>query len=344
MPYRRSVSLVTFILAIMAMIIIHELGHLAAAKWLGMHAPTFSLFFGRPILKKHWRGTDYQMGWLPLGGFVKISGMSREEELPDGVTGTRYCDAPIWKRIIVILAGPVANLVLAFLLLFIFYATSVPEYRVDPVVATSEQTAKAIGLRPGDRVVQVGDVRSNDAETLITAIRSRDGAALPVVIRRGDTERTVTIPAGSTGPIGIMFQQERTGSRSLGVIGAARASADELWWQTTVTTTALAQIATDEKMRGELSTIVGIGAMSDEASDAGMMLRFLAAISFMLFFFNLLPILPLDGGHILFALIEGVRRKPISTRTYNMAAVAGIAILLLGFVVGIQNDIGRLSG
>jgi len=337
------VSLFIFILALMAMIVIHELGHLLAAKWMGMDVPKFSLFFGRPLAKKHWRGTDYQIGWIPAGGFVKITGMTREEEVPEDMQGKRYCDSPAWRKIVVIAAGPLANLALAFLLLFIFYVAAVPQFKVDTLVSSTSDTAQALGIAAGDRVVAAGDMRSEDAEKIIGAIRERDGKPLELTVSRDGSRRTVTIPAGGDGPIGILFTREQVGTTSLGIPGAMRASAEELWWQTRVTAVALSQVVTDSQARGELSTIVGIGALSDEADAAGMTLRFLAAISFMLFFFNLLPILPLDGGHILFAIIEGIRRKPLSMRAYNAAAIAGLAVLLLGFVVGINNDIGRLT-
>src|SRR5437868_11901192 len=104
-----------------ALIILHEAGHFTAAKAVGMRVERFSLFFPPTLVSKKIGETEYAIGALPLGGYVKISGMSPAEDLPDEVRTRAYYSQPVWKRVVVIAAGPLVNLVLAFVVLFIFY-------------------------------------------------------------------------------------------------------------------------------------------------------------------------------------------------------------------------------
>src|SRR5204863_3303564 len=103
------------------LVILHELGHFSAAKAVGMRVEKFSLFFPPTLLKKKVGETEYAVGAIPAGGYVKISGMNPSEDLPEEVRDRAYHAQPVWKRIVVIAAGPAVNLVLAFVLLFIFF-------------------------------------------------------------------------------------------------------------------------------------------------------------------------------------------------------------------------------
>src|SRR5215213_3337391 len=109
-----------------ALIVLHELGHFTAAKLVGMRVERFSLFFPPLLARKKIGETEYAIGALPLGGYVKISGMSPAEDLPDEVRDRAYHAQPVWKRIVVIAAGPAVNLVLAFVLLFVFWSAIGP--------------------------------------------------------------------------------------------------------------------------------------------------------------------------------------------------------------------------
>ena len=138
-----------------ALIILHELGHFTAAKAVGMRVERFALFFP-PLLYKTRRGeTEYGIGAIPLGGYVKITGMNPAEDIPPEVAHRAYFRQPVWKRIVVIAAGPVVNIVLAFLILWVLFASR-PMQLVQPVVDRIEKGSPAQGvLRPGDRIVSV---------------------------------------------------------------------------------------------------------------------------------------------------------------------------------------------
>ena len=146
------------------LILLHEAGHFAAAKAVGMRVERFALFFPPLILRKKVGETEYAVGALPLGGYVKISGMNPSEDLPDEVRTRAYWSQPVWKRIIVIAAGPAVNLVLAFLLLLVFYAAIGPR-DITGTVGVIERGFPAAGaLQPGDRLVAVDGRRAKPAE------------------------------------------------------------------------------------------------------------------------------------------------------------------------------------
>src|SRR4051812_7859351 len=142
----------------MALIIFHEAGHFAAAKAVGMRVERFSLFFPPLLLKKKIGETEYAIGALPLGGYVKISGMNPSEELPDEVRTRAYYSQPVWKRVTVIAAGPAVNLVLGFVLLVGFaWIVGPPDDSKANAVGSIDKSLPAYGvLKPGDRVVAVG--------------------------------------------------------------------------------------------------------------------------------------------------------------------------------------------
>src|SRR5829696_7325463 len=188
-----------------ALIILHELGHFAAAKAVGMRVERFSLFFGRTPLRFRRGETEYGVGWLPLGGFVKITGMNPQEQIPAEAVARAYFRQPVWKRIVVIAAGPAVNIVLAFLILLGLYWISIGDPRearpTDRVERVTQGSPAAAALRPGDRILAV-DGRRGDPDALrgqITTHRCvappRDGcrAAEPAVleIERGGERRTV---------------------------------------------------------------------------------------------------------------------------------------------------------
>ena len=180
-PGRRGVTFLSFVLAFVGfalLVILHELGHFSAAKAVGMRVEKFSLFFPPTLFSKKVGETEYAIGAIPAGGYVKITGMNPDEDLPDEVRDRAYHAQPVWKRIVVIGAGPAVNLVLAFVLLFIFYwliGPTTPTRTVDQV----ERDYPAAGeIRPGDRLVAVDGKRGAPGE-LSDAINSHRCAVSP---------------------------------------------------------------------------------------------------------------------------------------------------------------------
>jgi regulator of sigma E protease len=341
-----------------ALIILHELGHFAAAKAVGMRVERFSLFFP-PLLARVRRGeTEYAVGAVPLGGYVKITGMNPAEEIPPEVEHRAYYRQPVWKRIVVIAAGPLVNIVLAFLLLAAIYlGWGVFDGSSDRIAAVDETKGAAQVLRPGDRVLAV-DGRRGDIETLRRQIATHrcpgaqvDGckAAEParITVLRDGSERTFSITpvyeADVERPlVGFSWAAK---SRSVGVVEAADLSVDAMWIFTKGTVETIAGIFEAEK-REQISGVVGSYEVTRQAinfsTDRALFL--LAVISLSLGIINLFPFLPLDGGHIFWAVAEKLRGRAIPFSVMERAGFIGFALVIGLFMVGLTNDIGRLTG
>jgi regulator of sigma E protease len=350
---------VSFLLAFVgfaALIILHELGHFAAAKAVGMRVERFSLFFP-PLWARYRRGeTEYAIGAIPLGGYVKITGMNPAEEIPPAVAHRAYYRQPVWKRIVVIAAGPVVNIVLAFLILWaLIWANGInePTTRIERVTSPPALGA----LAPGDRIVSVDGVRG-DFEMLREQIASHkcageevDGcvAATPariVVSLRGE-QRTVEIaPVYSARQDGMFLGFEvPTRHRPVGPASAADLSVEQMWRFTTATVETIAGIFEADK-RKDISGVVGSYEVTRRSIELSTerALFLLAIISLSLGVINLFPFLPLDGGHIFWALAEKVRGRAIPFSVMERAGFVGFVLVIALFMIGLTNDVGRLTG
>ena len=348
----------SFLLAFLgfaALIILHELGHFGAAKAVGMRVERFSLFFP-PLIARYKRGeTEYAVGAIPLGGYVKITGMNPAEEIPPALAHRAYYRQPVWKRIVVIAAGPAVNIVLAFLILWVLlWANGLAEGngRVERVTAEPAQSA----LRVGDQLVSV-DGRRGSFPELREQISSHrcageqvDGcrAATPAtVVVAGDGEqRTLRLRPVYSAAADDMFLGFQTGTtvRPIGPAEAADESVYRMWFFTSKTVETIAGIFEAEK-REEISGVVGSYEVTRQTIelDTERALYLLAIISLSLGVINLFPFLPLDGGHIFWALAEKVRGKAIPFSVMERAGFIGFALVLMLFVIGLSNDIDRLQ-
>jgi regulator of sigma E protease len=344
-----------------ALIILHELGHFTAAKAVGMRVERFSLFFGRTKLRWQRGETEYGVGWLPLGGFVKITGMNPVEEIPPEVAHRAYYRQPVWKRLVVIAAGPAVNIFLAFVILLGLY-WSIGDVRkekpINRIEATTADSPAAGALKPGDRILAV-DGRTGSPAMLRKQIASHRCAGKPeegckaaepavLVIQRGDARITVKATpvynAQVKRPL-LGFAFDVTSPPPIGPLTAAELSVDKMWSITSGTVSTIAQIFKAEK-RKEVSGVVGSYEATRKSIEMGTQqaLLLLALISLSLGVINLFPFLPLDGGHIFWALAEKVRGRAIPFAVMERAGFVGFALVIMLALIGLTNDIGRLTG
>ncbi len=344
------------------LIILHELGHFTAAKAVGMRVERFYLFFP-PAIAKFRRGeTEYGVGAIPLGGFVKISGMNPDEELPPEVAHRAYYRQPVWKRIVTIAAGPAVNLLIAFVLLFAlaFGARQIDD-TVGEIVAGSPA---ATHLQAGDRILAVDgrsypDASANErlgrfagrvadhecpgeqtdgcrAKTPVELRIERDGQVRTLAIRPeydAEVKRT---------RIGFSYDSYPLNP---GVAEAAGDSVSFMWEITSQTVGVIARLF-DPEERKQLSGVVGGYEVTRQAIGFGAReaLTLIAVISLSLAVINLFPFLPLDGGHIFWSVVEKVRGRPVPFSVMERAGAVGFLLVMLLFAVGLSNDIGRLTG
>jgi regulator of sigma E protease len=412
------VSFAVAIFGLLLLVAIHELGHFTAAKATGMRALRFYLGFPPAVVKRTWGDTEYGIGAIPLGGFVKIPGMLRPEasdlyevedalgqakdideaaalrlaaglaevqrcldqgrhddaraasaELAAEVEGVADALPPVqlrraqrslerldqnldprayWrcsrrKRLTVITAGPIANVVTCFVILsaVALYGLPVAVPVVQSVLAKSP--AAATGLLAGDRVVTVNG-RHTGVNGIRTAIAdSKGGKVSLVVVRNGHrmrlrSESSKVIDGAYR--LGFSFG---TTNRPYSLVHAPTFAGSEMWTLTTGTVRALGDIVTP-KGRSQLHSTVGIVDVSAQAEQAGATdyLVLLAFISLSLAIFNLLPFLPLDGGHVFLIALERIRGKMVSRAVFERVSVLGIMLMALLFVVGLQNDLSSI--
>jgi len=370
------------------LVILHELGHFAAAKAVGMRVERFSLFFP-PKLASIKRGeTEYQIGVVPLGGYVKITGMNPEEDLPPELKARSYSGSPVWKRIFVIAAGPVVNLVVAFLILtgiFLVNGKPVPGIVVAQIEAGSP-AAKV--LQDGDRLTGASLVKSGQAvliegdtyrlsraeaerrqKALVTAIASggcdanvtgKSEGGLPKVAQCSDPGAvTLTfVRNGKPGTVEVVPRYDATLERyrlglafegrheQIGVLASSGQSLSGMWAITKATVQAIGKLFYDSEARKEVSGVVGSYEATRQSIsvDPVLTLQIIAFISLSLAVVNLFPFLPLDGGHIFWAIVEKLRGgRPVTTATLEKATFVGFALVIVLFGIGLSNDIGRIA-
>ena len=363
------------ILGIVLLIVLHELGHFGVAKLVGMRVERFSLFFPPTIARLRRGETEYAIGIVPLGGYVKITGMNPEEvgRLDPEVARRAYYAQKPWKRVAVIVAGPGMNLLIAFVL---FWAVLVvgslngartlqtlrPSVHtialVNPVQGVLRGQPAAAVLRRGDRIVEV-DSRPVTPEAARARIDShRCGGALvngcrattPVllgVIRGGRRLNLAVYPRYSAEEKRMLIGFEFTdAAKPFGLAAAASASIREMLGVTAQTLNGFGEALTSPKKRSEIRSIVGITELQHEsvAAGAGYALVILGFISLVLAVINLFPFLPLDGGHILWSVAEKVRGRRISLASMYRFSSVGIILLVFLVLNGLSNDISRLAG
>jgi regulator of sigma E protease len=353
-----------------ALIILHEAGHFAAAKAVGMRVERFSLFF--PPLIWRWRPkggeTEYAVGALPLGGYVKISGMNPAEQLPPEVAERAYYRQKVWKRIVVIGAGPLVNIVLAFLILWVLLLSEGTIKSGLAIADLQPNTPAATALKPGDKILTIDDVRGYEPGLDVAQIDARASAMRAKINSHRCAGRVVKGCAAATPAritvlrdgrrltIEVRPRYDAVAKRMLlgfafgeqvdvGPGEAASISVSYMWNVTTRTVDSIVKLFYDSKARDDVSGVVGSYEATRQTFEFNTARAFnvLAIISLSLGVINLFPFLPLDGGHIFWAVAEKLRGRPIPFSVMERVGIIGFLLVFFLFFIGLQNDIGRIT-
>jgi regulator of sigma E protease len=268
-------------------------------------------------------------------------------ELRDGLAGDAYWRQPTWKRIAVIFAGPGTNILVAILIPLIAYMIGAPGDTNRTVKKVERDTpAQAIGLHPGDTIVAVNDQPTPNFDAVAHGIRGSGGKPITVTIVRGRTSKTFgpVKPTRLNGHYALGFEPGWDTQR-YGFFGALSLSVTRTWEGTKGIVTFLPRLVT-RSGRKDVSSTVGIVDYSSQAISFSftLYLEMLGLISLSLAILNLLPLLPLDGGHILFSIVEGLRGRAVGREVYERVSAVGIALFLVLMFIGLSNDINRLGG
>lgn len=356
--------IIAFLLAIGPLVFIHELGHYWVARLFGVGAEQFSIGFGREITG--WtdkRGTRWKVGWLPLGGYVRFVGdMNPSSQpdpnivVPDEERATAFHYRPWWQRFLIVLAGPVANFLLAIAIFAAFFAVfGMP--RTPAVVGQVQpnSVAAAIGLQPGDRIEAIADQNVESFEDMRRIVSIRPGEHVVIHIERAGRPLEIEATLGAQEISDEFGQKFRIGL--LGVLGGDRVLEKlpiiEVVPQATSYTLALtrsmidglAQIVTGRRSTKDLGGPLKMAQIAGQQASLGAFefIQLIALFSINLGFINLLPVPMLDGGHLVFYVAEAVRRRPVSERAQDWAFRGGLALLLALLVFVTFNDLASFG-
>lgn len=355
------VGIVLFVLGIFLMILVHEAGHFVAARAFGIKVEEFFLGFGPRLWSFRRKGTEYGIKLLPLGGYVRIAGMNPFQEPAPEDHGRTFTSKPKWQRAIVLVAGGATHFVLAFLLLAsFFWFIGLPVQGDRPEVAAVDATlegepspAAEAGLRPGDVFISVDGTPIESVDDFGQRIAANAGEPLELVVERDGELVTITaspvlapVEGERQGRLGIVMQPEVIGRDRSGPIEGVTDAGRAFGQMVVGSFRAMGQVFGPEGLGriAELLTggdqrrvddpvgVVGAARFSAQAVEAGFFEVFLQLFAFFNVFvgiLNLLPLPPLDGGHLAVLGIEAVTRRRIDPRKLVpiTAVVAGFLIL-----------------
>ncbi|TGX56119.1 RIP metalloprotease RseP [Sphingomonas gei] len=359
------IYLLAFMLVLGPLVFLHELGHYFAGRWFGVKAEEFSIGFGREIAGiTDKRGTRWKFGWLPLGGYVRFAGdmnpASQPSQewlaLPAHERARTFQAKPLWQRAIIVAAGPIANFIVAIVILAGF-AVLLGQPSTPPVLATvvAGSPAAAAGLQPGDRITALDgraiDTFSDAQDYLIL----RPNEAIKVdLVRSG---RPLRLDA----TIGVREMKDRFGNvarigmlgissgepelRRVGLLEAPIVGVTETWRAVQTTIDGLGQIITGRRSVKDMGGPLKIAQVSGQSLTMGpyAFVFLIALISINLGFINLLPVPVLDGGHLLFYAVEAVRRRPVEPQVMEWAFRGGLIAILALMLLVTFNDLGAFG-
>ena len=353
-PFR---TVLAFVLVLGVLVFIHELGHYLAARWRGVHVERFSVGFGRAIAA--WndsRGTEWRIGWIPLGGYVKLHGQETPEDASPEAraawrAGETFHEKPVLDRAIVVAAGPVANFVLAAVLFGLIYATvGLPHSTTAVGTVVENSAAERAGILPGDQIVALDRQPIERFEQVQRHIQPRAGQPVEITVLREGAERTLraTPEARTSGErtVGVLgIGAGPTEFERLDPISALWAGTAQTWDVSRQTLAAVWQMITGTRGTEELGGPLGIGRIAGEAARLGLasLVSFMAVLSVNLALINLFPIPVLDGGHLLFYAAEALRGRPLPPKAQEIGFRAGFALLITLFVFATWNDLANLG-
>jgi regulator of sigma E protease len=353
-PFR---TILAFVVVLGVLVFIHELGHYLAARWRRIHVERFAVGFGRPIAAwEDKRGTEWRIGWIPLGGYVKLHGQetpaeATEEQRAAWRVGETFHDKPVKDRAIVVAAGPAANFLLAAVLFAVVYGTvGMPRSTTAIGTVVENSAAARAGILPGDQIVGLDGQAIARFDQIQRHIQPRAGQEVQVTVLRDGREVTVRATPDA----------RPSGERTVGVLGIAAGPAEferldpfsalwagavQTWEVSSQTLVAVGQMIAGSRGTEDLGGPLGIGKIAGEAAKLGFasLITFMAVLSVNLALINLFPIPILDGGHLLFYAAEAIRGRPLPAKAQEFGFRAGFALLITLFLFATWNDLANLG-
>ena len=352
-------------------VFVHEMGHYLVARWNGIAIQTFSIGFGPELIGfDDRRGTRWKLSAIPLGGYVRFVGDMNAASMPDPEAAAAlppeeqhrlFVNKNVWQRIAVVVAGPLANVLFTFLVLYALLL-GYGRYTIPPVIGevVTGSVAEAAGLLAGDTIVSVdgfGVAGFSDFQRLIATAPGRE---VTIVLDRGGLEKTISlVPEAAEdtdrfgnvqriGRIGVMRNVEQTDITLYrpGPAEAVGMTVEEVRFIIDRTVAFLGDFFVGRGDVDQLGGPVKVAKVSGEVATMGVLalINLAALLSLNIGIFNLLPVPVLDGGHLLYYLVEAARGRPLSQRAQEIGFRVGFAIVGSLMIFTLVNDTGLLRG
>jgi regulator of sigma E protease len=352
--------LIAFLCALGPLVFFHELGHYLVARLFKIPAETFSIGFGRELIG--WtdrQGTRWKVSWLPLGGYVKFVGdmgpagdPADLEHIPEHLRDRAFQLRPVWQRFLVVLAGPVANFVLAIAIFATFFATvGAPTSSVVGAISPNSPAARA-GIQPGDRIISLAGRATPTFADLFNATAVRPGETVVVEVQRRGATSMLQVTLGTSTLQAANGQKIRRGLLGIGanksalqpmpIAQAIPEAVNQTFRLTGAIIDGLGQMVRGYVSPKQIGGPISIAKVAGDVATLGPLefIGLLALLSINLGFINLLPVPMLDGGHLFFYVVEAIRRRPISVATLDWAFRGGLALILTLLLFATGNDLG----
>ena len=353
-------STLFFFIAIIVIVFVHEYGHFQVGRWCGVKIETFSIGFGREIIgfnDKH--GTRWKFCWIPLGGYVRFLGDANAASLPstssEHLPGSLHA-AAVWKRALIVAAGPLANFILAILIFataYMFVGTPINEPRVDEVVA--EGPAKAAGLMKGDYIRAIDGNAMHSFVDILQAMILQGDTPIVLTVERNKQVLEINLVPKIVEDIDasgrkikhsiIGFRHEGAldpvGFEKLSPINAVAQGVRDTGFVVKTTLRYVGKMFIGKEKSDQLHGPIGVAQMAGESASMGLwpFITFIALISVSIGLVNLFPIPMLDGGHLVFYLIEAVFGKPVGPVAQEWSFRIGLSAMLALMIFATNNDI-----
>jgi len=350
-----TTNVISAVIVLGILVFVHELGHFVLAKRLGIGVVTFSLGFGPKLYGRKVRETQYQVAAVPLGGFVKLIGENPGEEVKEEDRHRSFSAAPIWKRAMIIGAGPFFNFFLAVALFSTINFFGIPYLPTKIGELSPGLPAEKAGLKKGDILLSIDGEKVSRWDDLPRIIRGSQGKELTLQVKRnGETLEVKVVPESSktknffgeeiqTFMIGIQPADEVVVEKVNPFVAVGMGFA-QTWGAIKLTVVSVVKLIERVIPAKTIGGPILIAQLAGEQAKKGLVHfgLFMAILSINLGVINLFPVPILDGGHFLFLALEAILRKPISIKKMEIAQQVGLILIILLMIFAFYNDILRI--
>ncbi len=362
--------LVPFLFVLTVVVFFHELGHFLVARWCGIRVLTFSIGFGPEIIGFYDRyGTRWKISAVPLGGYVKFFGDENAASVPDHEAAAAmteeekavsFVHKPVGPRSAVVVAGPIANFILAIVIFAVVFMTigkQTTSARVDSVQPAS--AAQTAGFKPGDLVLAINGEKIDSFADMQRIVSVSAGELLNIEVDRGGVRVTLKATPefrelkdnfGNRHRLGVLGISRSMApgdikTKKMGPLQAVVAGVQETWFVVDRTLSYLGGVFVGREAADQLGGPIRIAQVSGQVASAGFvaLMHLTAVLSVSIGLLNLFPIPLLDGGHLLFYAIEAIRGRPLSERAQEVGFRIGLAIVVMLMIFATFNDILHLA-